>query len=148
MKNHFWGASFIQIYCNRYFLLYLCSSAASERVQDTAMLARHHGSYVIWDGISADTCTSRFPTAARQVRIHCMPWQNHLISMLEMVSQSQSFCYNFWLKTELSCIEHTFLVPEVVYLEYVLLSPCSTTPCHRKKLKVWLLQHLAVLLPL
>lgn len=125
-----------------------CSSAASEQAQGIAFLARHHGSDVIWDGISADTCTSDCPTAACQVRVHHMPGKSHLISVLEMLSQSQSFCYNFWLKTEFSWSERTFQVPEQAYLENVLISPCSTTACHRKELKILVLQHLAAQLPL
>lgn len=125
-----------------------CSSAASEQAQGIAFLARHHGSDVIWDGISADTCTSDCPTAACQVRVHHMPGKSHLISVLEMLSRSQSFCYNFWLKTEFSWSERTFQVPEQAYLENVLISPCSTTACHRKELKILVLQHLAAQLPL
>lgn len=125
-----------------------CSSAASEQARGIAFLARHHGSDVIWDGISADTCTSDCPTAACQVRVHHMPGKSHLISVLEMLSRSQSFCYNFWLKTEFSWSERTFQVPEQAYLENVLISPCSTTACHRKELKILVLQHLAAQLPL
>lgn len=88
----------IWIYCNWDFP----SSAASEQISDPEFLARQQCSDVIWDGISADTCTFDFPTAAHQVRIDHMPWHNCLISVLEVLSQSQSFCCDFWLMKELS----------------------------------------------
>lgn len=102
-----WGDKFhLNLLYLVFFFFTLCSFAASEQIWDIAFLARHHCSDVMWDGISADTCTSDFPTAARQVRIHHMPWQNHLISVL-IQSQSRRFCYDFWLMTELPWPRHT-----------------------------------------